>query len=66
MNYIRIALPGGDLNKDMKVDIRDLILVLQILAKVEPQPILPEIADINGDTRIGLQEAIYILKFISY
>lgn len=64
-NYIKIALPGGDANNDNKVDIIDLILVLQILARAEPQPVLPEIADINGDMRTGLEEATYILQFIS-
>lgn len=64
-DFIRIVSPGGDVNDDQKVDLIDIILVLQIMAKVEPQPVISEVSDINGDMKIGVQEAIYILHQIS-
>jgi hypothetical protein len=62
---IRIASPDVDINKDRKVDLTDLLLALQITANVAPPSARPEIADINGDMKTGLEEAVYILQFVS-
>lgn len=48
------------------IDLNDMLFVLQILAGLIPDNIKAvQYADINNDTRIGMEEAIYILQRIS-
>ena len=55
----------GDLNLDGIVDIRDAVLVMQVLADMTPaQPVNKEY-DIDGDGRIGLSEVLYILQKVA-
>jgi hypothetical protein len=64
-----IALSGvgtvieGDLNKDKSVNIADAMLALKVLAgQTEFSPPIFLLADVDGNGRIGLEEAIYALR----
>ena len=64
--WFRWITNRADLNRDGYVDTKDAILALQILSNMSPSAIRPDYAishaDVNGDARVGLQEAIYILQ----
>jgi len=55
---------GGNLNTDSKADLADIILALKIAAGFAESGINPN-ADINGDKKIGIAEAIFILRQLS-
>jgi len=64
----------GDVNRDGNIDLKDVILAVQIAVGAMTGPTVrsddsgAEItvcADINGDKRIGLEEAVYDLKLVS-
>ena len=55
----------GDVNNDENIDLSDLILVLQILSGLEPSTSIYVDAGLDGNGRIGLKEAIFILQDIS-
>lgn len=55
----------GDINKDGQIDLTDAILVLQVLAGLEPALPVYKQADVNEDGKIGLEEVIYILQKVS-
>jgi len=54
--------PRGDITQDGKVDLHDTIVALQVVTANAEPPIPPVWLDVNGDHRIGLQEAIYPMK----
>ena len=56
---------SGDLNADGAIDLKDLILCLKILTHQDLPYMEYKKADINGDSRIGMDEALYILNFVS-
>jgi len=45
-------------------DLSDVILVLKVIAGMNPSSDYAD-ADINGDGKIGLEEAVYILQYLS-
>ena len=49
------------MNHDGAVDLTDTILSLQVLSGMTPAATVAGDADVDGDGRIGLQEAIYSL-----
>ncbi len=55
----------GDVNSDMKVDLADAILVLRILAGIDPGSTINPNADVNADVKIGLSELAYILQKVA-
>lgn len=55
----------GDINHDGFVDLVDLILAARIMSAVIPERTIYKQADVNLDFKIGIQEMIYILKYIS-
>ncbi len=65
----------GDINKDGNVDLKDVILALQISAGAVTTPSVTRsddseaeitvCADINGDKKVGLGEAVYDLNLIA-
>lgn len=64
VDWIVNAPLAGDLNGDGSINLKDLVLTLQIIAgRVLVEPAHLE-ADVNGDGKIGLAEAIYILQRI--
>ena len=60
------AVLGGDVDGNGVVDLGDVILALQIITEVNAQssPIFKE-ADINGDERIGAEEAFYGIQIVA-
>jgi uncharacterized repeat protein (TIGR03803 family) len=55
----------GDINHDSHVDLIDAILALQISAGKTPvQSVFPD-ADVNGDGKIGVAEAIYAMQKVA-
>lgn len=56
----------GDLNGDLQVNMKDAVLALQLLVRNTKDPVRIDYpssgADVNGDGRIGLAEAVYILQ----
>jgi hypothetical protein len=58
-----VVLPDlGDLNADGVINVRDAILVLQVLSARIPVQAVDISADVNGDGDIGMAEAIFILQ----
>jgi hypothetical protein len=55
----------GDLNYDGVIDLRDLILTLQVMSELQPSEPIYKDADVNGNRTIGLEEAIFILQEVS-
>lgn len=68
-NYIDsgVTFPVGDLNLDSQVDIRDAIMALQMTCAISFPATVPAtyLRDVNGNGRIGVEEAIFVLQFIS-
>jgi len=62
------TLRKGDINGDVKVNLTDAILALQVVAGMNPTGIRSDYetsgADVNGDGRIGLAEVVYILQYV--
>lgn len=52
----------GDINTDEVIDLKDLIQTFQVLTNTQPSSAINKNADINGDKKIGLAEAIFILE----
>ena len=62
--YTLLLVKVGDVNGDGQVNLKDLIRALQIVTGQTPDEIMEE-ADADGDGRIGLVEAIFILNKLS-
>jgi flagellar hook assembly protein FlgD len=55
----------GDMNYDDVVDMKDAIIVMQLLSNMPlAQPVYKEF-DVNGDNLLGLAEAIHVMQTIS-
>jgi hypothetical protein len=52
----------GDVNDDEKVDLRDVILVLQVMADVKTGVVMNRQGDVNGDGLMDMRDAIYIIQ----
>lgn len=57
------TLPG-DVNIDQIVDLNDAIMILQVMAGQQPSP-MDVWADVNADGRIGAEDVLYILQYLS-
>ncbi len=55
----------GDINNSGSVDLTDAMLAFKVLLSLEPDQAVHLAADENGDGKIGLAEAIYILQKVS-
>jgi murein DD-endopeptidase MepM/ murein hydrolase activator NlpD len=56
---------AGDVDGSGAVDLHDLLMTLQVISnEISPSDLYKE-ADINGDGKIGIQEAIYMLQKIA-
>ena len=59
----------GDMDCNGHVGLKDALLALQVSEKMNPSAICPSYADsgtdVNGDRKIGIQDAIYILQILS-
>jgi hypothetical protein len=54
----------GDVDHNQSIDLRDVILSLQITSGLTPEWLYPD-ADVNGDEHIGLAEALYALQVLA-
>ena len=57
--------PFGDVNQDCVIDLKDLILTLEIMTKLSACPETGYKADVNDDGIIGPAEAVFILQIIA-
>jgi PKD repeat protein len=65
-NYILVAEQGADVNGDLNINLADAILALQISVNYMGVDIRPDGApDVNGDGKTGIEEAIYIMRWLS-
>ncbi|MDY6950590.1 MAG: dockerin type I repeat-containing protein [Thermodesulfobacteriota bacterium] len=60
-----VGVEKGDVNGDGNVDLADAIFALRILVGLEPAGEIRLDADVNGDSRIGLEEIFYIMGRIA-
>jgi hypothetical protein len=62
-------LQAGDINGDRAVDLKDALLAFRVInRKALPEGLSPygeKGVDVNGDGKVGLAEAVYILKALS-
>ncbi len=54
----------GDTNSDSIIDLADAVAALKVLVNLETSA-NGETADVNGDKRIGSEEAVYVLQEVS-
>jgi hypothetical protein len=52
----------GDVNGDLKADLKDAVIALQIVAATQPPPNAALAADVNRDRKIGTEEAVFALE----
>jgi len=59
----------GDINNDGDVNLEDAITALRVISTDSTTGIPPDYvtsdADMNGDSKIGMEEVIYILQKVS-
>jgi len=60
-----LALTKGDVDGDLDTDLVDVILTLQILAGITPSSTVNKAAGVNADSKIGLDDLIYILQIVA-
>ena len=51
----------GDINGDGTIDLKDVIIGLQVLMNLSPSGVV-KAGDVNGDGKIGLEEVVYCLR----
>ena len=61
----QITFFPGDIDRTGNIDLADALLALQISNGQENEHITCENIDINFDNKIGLEEAIYVLKLLA-
>ncbi len=62
--YVFEIIRVGDINGDRTVDLQDIILALKVLAGIGEDDMYIE-ADVNRDGKIGTEDLIYMLQFVS-
>jgi len=64
--FISAVALQGDLNDDAVVDIADAVLAMQVMTGMNPTAIRADYktsaADLSGDRKISMEEAIYIMQ----
>lgn len=56
------AYMKGDMNKNGKIDLSDIIALLKVYLNGNPTPEQVQIGDMDGNTSIGLRDIILLLK----
>jgi hypothetical protein len=59
---ITLIVDPGDVNNDNEINLKDPILIMQLLKRVTPDDPLFKEADVDGDGKISMKEVIYILQ----
>ncbi len=54
---------AGDVDNSGSIDLADIILSLQVTAGLSPESVLSD-ADIGGDQKIGMEEALHLLGIV--
>jgi hypothetical protein len=67
---IKVSTRKGDINMDEKVDLADLVIAQKVITGQNTKGLIREDyiqseTDVNGDGRVGLEEAIFIMQKIS-
>ena len=62
---IRVGDLSGDVDFNGAVNLKDAILLLQIVSGQTPSGTISLTADVNSDSHLGLPEAIYVIKKIA-
>lgn len=67
LGLLNLLPPVGpaDIDGSGSIDLKDMILVLQILAKVTPDRPFYLDSDINENDRLGMEEAVYVLQYVA-
>jgi len=68
LSEVKEHLPG-DLDGSLSVDLSDAILALKVLSGMNPAELVTPYAlsgsDVDGDLRVGIEEAAYILEDVA-
>ncbi|MCP4344459.1 MAG: type I secretion C-terminal target domain-containing protein [Desulfobacterales bacterium] len=59
-----LPITKGDTNGNTELDLGDAITALKIVTGI-PVPVVYSEADVNNDSRIGIEETVYILQVLS-
>ena len=59
-----LAAAEGDVDGSGKIDLRDVITAIKVCAGMTPDGVNLE-SDVNGDKKIGLEEAVYDLNAVA-
>lgn len=62
LSRITTGLITGDLNGDSFINAADVIMSLQIISGITPKSTFFLGAEVGGDQKVGLPEALYILQ----
>jgi len=67
LEFKAVVNSGGckNINLNKNINLKDAILALQICANLNPYSAVSSIKDINGDSKIGLEESVFILQTVS-
>jgi hypothetical protein len=57
-------LVPGDANWDRKVDIADVVYLINYLFMHGPEPPNPSLADVNSDCQIDIADVVYLLNYL--
>lgn len=55
----------GDINRDSRLNLVDVITALQVVGGIQPAGVVNLVSDVNSDSQIGLEEAVYNLRQLS-
>jgi len=60
--YVRLKAHIGDIDHSTSITLADAILSLTVVVGTDLQSAIYQDGDINGDKKIGLPEAVYLLR----
>ncbi|MBI9077371.1 MAG: hypothetical protein JEZ02_18330 [Desulfatibacillum sp.] len=60
-----VVVSPGDVNNDSILNLTDVVLSLQIAAGIIPSDTVYAGADINGDKKIGMVDALFVLRAVA-
>ncbi|WP_300465562.1 dockerin type I domain-containing protein [Desulfobacula sp.] len=55
----------GDYNNDNEVNLKDVVLLLQLMSSMEPVELIYKSTDVNGDGKLGMGDLLYTLRKVS-